>query len=224
MHERDLHLLADALEGQDENGGGGLSPRGRGNQLSMNQCHSNIRSIPAWAGEPRPTSGRSRRCWVYPRVGGGTLACAVMMLARLGLSPRGRGNHPGVHRCDALHRSIPAWAGEPGLYATASGLGRVYPRVGGGTHHTFLIPSPSSGLSPRGRGNHVRIPMPMVIMRSIPAWAGEPQLLALCTRSAGVYPRVGGEPQVAQCPPWVLLVYPRVGGGTISTSTVVYAI
>ena len=91
----------------------GLSPRGRGNpQHPVNQPND-VRSIPAWAGEP-DTGGRwNPREQVYPRVGGGTRRSLTLDSLPEGLSPRGRGNlgqgFPGVFQV----RSIPAWAGEP---------------------------------------------------------------------------------------------------------------
>ena len=56
-----------------------------------------------------------RRIGVYPRVGGGTLVDFSKGRTRVGLSPRGRGNH----RCRFCGTfswgSIPAWAGEPSI-------------------------------------------------------------------------------------------------------------
>ena len=71
----------------------GLSPRGRGNPLTIAPATRAGRSIPAWAGKP-PCIARQRfQQWVYPRVGGETHMIIVMWRDRGGLSPRGRGNH-----------------------------------------------------------------------------------------------------------------------------------
>ena len=51
-------------------------------------------------------------------------------------------------------RSIPAWAGEPLTRIGALFLNGVYPRVGGGTTLPKTAVIASTGLSPRGRGNH----------------------------------------------------------------------
>ena len=48
------------------------------------------------------------------------------------------------------------------------------------------------GLSPRGRGNHMRYGAPILFDRSIPAWAGEPWAANPNIRPERVYPRVGG--------------------------------
>ena len=50
----------------------GLSPRGRGNLGCPPVVRFAAGSIPAWAGEPRPSRRLLDRYRVYPRVGGGT--------------------------------------------------------------------------------------------------------------------------------------------------------
>ena len=76
------------------------------------------RSIPAWAGEPNNGDLLKRFEKVYPRVGGGTTRASPMDPAKMGLSPRGRGNPTLSGPFVPPVRSIPAWAGEP---ATAKG-------------------------------------------------------------------------------------------------------
>ena len=92
---------------------------------------------------------------VYPRVGGGTSGAAPVFMARMGLSPRGRGNQNVPIKQDYGLGSIPAWAGEPRPLPCRKQRLRVYPRVGGGTavydDDKFIL----YGLSPRGRGNLV---------------------------------------------------------------------
>ena len=50
----------------------GLSPRGRGNPYLFTKGLAAVRSIPAWAGEPKQPLAVICCCRVYPRVGGGT--------------------------------------------------------------------------------------------------------------------------------------------------------
>ena len=50
----------------------GLSPRMRGNRRNGNRNRRRRRSIPAYAGEPRPAAESVPRATVYPRVCGGT--------------------------------------------------------------------------------------------------------------------------------------------------------
>ena len=170
----------------------GLSPRGRGNPFTRSPDISNVGSIPAWAGEPGWTGGPGLSPWVYPRVGGGTVAPSRSPGPRLGLSPRGRGNRGRRPAHPARWRSIPAWAGEPtDGTAWACGL-RVYPRVGGGTSSRSAGATSMTGLSPRGRGNHPWPGPPATACGSIPAWAGEPPSPGQRTLLIRVYPRVGG--------------------------------
>ena len=49
-----------------------------------------------------------------------------------------------------------------------------------------------SGLSPRGRGKRALIPNNFAAQRSIPAWAGETEQIAIRPLVSEVYPRVGG--------------------------------
>ena len=170
----------------------GLSPRGRGNPSIPIPATRTQRSIPAWAGEPYRAFPRCTRSRVYPRVGGGTAQGYTVEEIAKGLSPRGRGNHtPGIDL--ALYMgSIPAWAGEPSLDTRWPLLCWVYPRVGGGTLKGLCPPKPTTGLSPRGRGNPQQRRGGAVERRSIPAWAGEPGPVYLLPLPPTVYPRVGG--------------------------------
>ena len=64
--------------------------------------------------------------------------------------------------------------------------------MGGGTVGLPLAAGTVIGLSPRGRGNRVRVGLCRRSRGSIPAWAGEPCTGRLMQEVKGVYPRVGG--------------------------------
>ena len=170
----------------------GLSPRGRGNRAESPDLDYESGSIPAWAGEPTTTSLPARFVAVYPRVGGGTALCGVARTGTPGLSPRGRGNPSGQRQELAGGGSIPAWAGEPSFPRLAGFPLTVYPRVGGGTVWEEIQDIIGNGLSPRGRGNRRRRVHGQQVVRSIPAWAGEPISESRLTSLTWVYPRVGG--------------------------------
>ena len=178
--------------------GKGLSPRVRGNQLLPEVAHSRRGSIPARAGEPAVMYSRKARITVYPRACGGTSAQPPPAEMYSGLSPRVRGN-PAVHyRRRARLRSIPARAGEPSKHPIASHSSGVYPRACGGTAPGGLRAGRRTGLSPRVRGNPVPEFDKPIIIRSIPARAGEPVVQRLHQRLLGVYPRAcGGTPLFA---------------------------
>ena len=131
----------------------GLSPRVRGNPVKARRIRRIVGSIPACAGEPRASPTSSTRPTVYPRVCGGTRRRRRRRVLPLGLSPRVRGNqmYRRCHRCRS--RSIPACAGEPLGASVTTYSFRVYPRVCGGTGFGGIVGNPSSGLSPRVRGN-----------------------------------------------------------------------
>ena len=91
----------------------GLSPRVRGNLLLFVVVDLECGSIPACAGEPRPSPRPRRPLLVYPRVCGGTCGASRRQGGRCGLSPRVRGNR--ILPCSWVigWGSIPACAGEP---------------------------------------------------------------------------------------------------------------
>ena len=190
----------------------GLSPRVRGNPALADAVQSGAGSIPACAGEPRPGVPGYRAGRVYPRVCGGTwkIAPSLRLLevyprvcggtgrrrrrrsAPYGLSPRVRGNQSGSAPGAGWQRSIPACAGEPGVVGMVQQHWGVYPRVCGGTSVCGWRRRPSEGLSPRVRGNLQQLPDGLLCRRSIPACAGEPQLIAEWAGGVAVYPRVCG--------------------------------
>ena len=88
--------------------------------------------------------------------------------------------------------SIPACAGEPVSVSVASGSMMVYPRVCGGTVSATCGRKRRIGLSPRVRGNLVLVAFLLLLLRSIPACAGEPCWNRPATIGGTVYPRVCG--------------------------------
>ena len=70
----------------------GLSPRVRGNPLTLAYPGRWTGSIPACAGEPVASRTKFRLAKVYPRVCGGTLTVTSVPRSGSGLSPRVRGN------------------------------------------------------------------------------------------------------------------------------------
>ena len=130
----------------------GLSPRVRGKPPPTRWCSLRWRSIPACAGEARPSRIVGITPPVYPRVCGGSHSAAPSAAAAPGLSPRVRGK-PGQHRqLGAALRSIPACAGEAPRPRWSRRQQRVYPRVCGGSQPALRQQPPDEGLSPRVRG------------------------------------------------------------------------
>ena len=139
-----------------------------------------------------PQIAHQRRKVVYPRVCGGTGPERTAMPGVAGLSPRMRGNQVGRQLRKRFIGSIPAYAGEPPSIFSPVGRNTVYPRVCGGTFSYSTRRRMTIGLSPRMRGNPLRLGRSRQPGRSIPAYAGEPVVMAAVISFLRVYPRVCG--------------------------------
>ena len=71
--------------------------------------------------------------WVYPRLRGGSRGVGWAASRLLGLSPPTRGIRAGAVVGLRGLRSIPAYAGDPPMNGLRRYLGRVYPRLRGGS-------------------------------------------------------------------------------------------
>ena len=144
---------------------------------------------------------------------GGTPRGGTVPSPARGLSPRVRGNRVPSPVQWKRTGSIPACAGEPRLALPPARARRVYPRVCGGTTPS-RSPSPdSTGLSPRVRGNQLLHHHRALSGGSIPACAGEPQVVHLEGDHPRVYPRVCGGTVVGEpVELGVLGLSPRVRG------------
>ena len=123
-----------------------------------------------------------------------------------GLSPRVRGNQPGIGCAAGGPGSIPACAGEPAEKLCYASLHEVYPRVCGGTRSGLKCSPLNHGLSPRVRGNHGQNKRIGISVGSIPACAGEPSAPSSPSPTGAVYPRVCGGTS------FFLIVLSKVGG------------
>ena len=170
----------------------GLSPRVRGNPMSLSRAVGKVGSIPARAGEPPSAIPGNRLPPVYPRACGGTHGNPYLGITGRGLSPRVRGNRYPRSRLPRRGGSIPARAGEPGGRRNFAWSTSVYPRACGGTRVYTVNAFGNVGLSPRVRGNHGGGPMGTRLHGSIPARAGEPWDGTTYTPGTGVYPRACG--------------------------------
>ena len=110
----------------------GLSPRVRGSPTACVWPGGRVGSIPAGAGEPRPSSTLATRTWVYPRGCGGDSALSLQMYGMAGLSPRVRGRPSWAALIGLVMGSIPAGAGETPAKSSPPGCPGVYPRGCGG--------------------------------------------------------------------------------------------
>ena len=105
---------------------------------------------------------------------GGTTSAVNSAPASMGLSPRVRGNRYKDSRTTRTPGSIPACTGEPKTRVCRRAIGRVYPRVYGGTLLPLSLLFLCPGLSPRVRGNPYQDAIAAQYGGSIPACTGEP--------------------------------------------------
>ncbi len=185
----------------------------RGNRWAGDPKEAVQGSIPACAGEPPGSPGRSHQHRVYPRVCGGTPTRTQSEKTAEGLSPRVRGNHLRGVWGQNIAGSIPACAGEPSLDTVSIDSPTVYPRVCGGTAWIAIARRPVHGLSPRVRGNLTPADHATGVRRSIPACAGEPPPTTAARGDQKVYPRVcGGTLPWAPSGEYIAGLSPRVRG------------
>ena len=139
---------------------------------------------------------------------------------RTGLSPRMRGNHPGMEGGLGAIGSIPTHAGEPSDWPDCRAPGRVYPRACGGTLTAFANHvTIEHWVYPRACGGTHRISagVPVAAGGSIPAHAGEPQASMTSSTPWRVYPRACGEPRLSTSSRLGFRVYPRACGEPTAT-------
>ena len=112
--------------------------------------------------------------------------------AKRGLSPHARGNLRAASAVAVLSGSIPARAGQPAAATPTSPPPWVYPRTRGATSPGRSAGFSGSGLSPHARGNLNKLREVQVALRSIPARAGQPVMMAVGAIAVAVYPRTRG--------------------------------
>ena len=123
---------------------------------------------------------------------GGAIAAVSPPSVLAGRSPRVRGGHRILQRQRAARGSIPACAGEPTVLLSWYLLHGVDPRVCGGAQTSHMPRFLRWGRSPRVRGSPMMCIGARLIVRSIPACAGEPQRCHEPSKRQGVDPRVCG--------------------------------
>ena len=181
--------------------GHGLAAFAHPTQLCNSPEPARWRSIPACAGEPDAPPVDSTGGEVDPRVCGGAEMLAIMCGIWMGRSPRVRGSPTASASPAAWCGSIPACAGEPMIMNTCITHCGVDPRVRGGASYAGGPETLGKGRSPRTRGSRNLRRISQIAYRSIPAYAGEPNLLILSKRLWKVDPRVrGGAPTVPTMP------------------------
>ncbi len=198
----------------------GSSPRVRGTLRRFHGKRSDVRFIPAGAGNTTFSASSPLLMSVHPRGCGEHKTTKVLTSTVNGSSPRVRGTHDIIHLRPRNQRFIPAGAGNTCCSEGFSGSNSVHPR-GCGEHELILQNVPAlSGSSPRVRGTLLWGILRLRLSRFIPAGAGNTISGDYCSGSCSVHPRGCGEHKR------VMKKYPRVIGssprvrGTRLTNTV----
>ena len=151
----------------------GSSPHTRGTPEPTTRLRSEVRFIPAYAGNA--TGGRETwsHSTVHPRIRGERANAWSHFASSRGSSPHTRGTLPAENRVNAPLRFIPAYAGN----ATISSLSFLH-----------LL-----GSSPHTRGTLALANAIRKGDRFIPAYAGNASLFQMTSRRSSVHPRIRGE-------------------------------
>ena len=171
----------------------GLSPRTRGTRFGPWRSAAISRFIPADAGNTRHAQRGLFPLAVYPRGRGEHAFRTRLAVACAGLSPRTRGTQCAGLAASPEHRFIPADAGNTRFSAKDPNGGAVYPR-GRGEHQASALRSNTlTGLSPRTRGTLLKLRVELIVIRFIPADAGNTTVPRGELLLMAVYPRGRGE-------------------------------
>ncbi len=130
---------------------------------------------------------------VHPRVCGEHFSSIFFIFEMGGSSPRLRGTYYASHYKPAMHRFIPAFAGNMPYISFILAYCAVHPRVCG-EHNRYKIYIPlTDGSSPRLRGTFQTKDTEHPKIRFIPAFAGNMNSSNFCFGTNPVHPRVCGE-------------------------------
>ena len=116
----------------------------------------------------------------------------LTMTVRGGSSPLARGKRVVAADMAGLSGIIPACAGETCGQRSGAGQAPDHPRLRGGNGAFLVWPTLSRGSSPLARGKPALTVSTRVIIRIIPACAGETSSLNCATRSGRDHPRLRG--------------------------------
>ncbi len=192
----------------------GLSPLARGTRQLDRNFLRHLRFIPARAGNTAFPGSRTRPIAVYPRSRGEHNQIKRGLVTSLGLSPLARGTLNQVNSGRRKERFIPARAGNTRQDRCYFRHWPVYPRSRG--EHLSLFPAGKSvtGLSPLARGTLKQGSCVILVLRFIPARAGNTPVSLTVQFSTAVYPRSRGEHLKPPVNPVVLIGLSPLARGT----------
>ena len=156
---------------------------------------SDLRYIPARAGEAEERGECPEPRAVHPRACGGSVGLHPVRQHGAGTSPRVRGKLFVAPAGGVCRGYIPARAGEAQGHGVLPPTARVHPRACGGSELGYRPGSEQGGTSPRVRGKPVGLHPVRQPRGYIPARAGEALDVERPADQASVHPRAcGGSP------------------------------
>ncbi|SIT84567.1 hypothetical protein SAMN05421849_2138 [Pontibaca methylaminivorans] len=174
----------------------GSSPRVRGTDQRRVKCHSQIRFIPACAGNSGAMTRSAPSCPVHPRVCGEQAYLGSQAVRSGGSSPRVRGTGKLADSVMGVERFIPACAGNSQRGSRYPECKPVHPRVCGEQAGRDAHLPRNRGSSPRVRGTGNVALNRHRLLRFIPACAGNSSRARATGIHRAVHPRVCGEQDV----------------------------
>ena len=173
--------------------GDGSSPHTRGTRGAAGEEPGQPRFIPAYAGNAAGRESRACPRTVHPRIRGERALRGLEHLAEHGSSPHTRGTPGFLHYVRHFHRFIPAYAGNAPRTRAIPGSSSVHPRIRGERTKEEFTPFVESGSSPHTRGTRVARLHDAVMIRFIPAYAGNALVAMAALADGQVHPRIRGE-------------------------------
>ena len=170
----------------------GSSPRMRGKRVRVLLELGVNRIIPAHAGQTIAPRYQQTMCPDHPRACGANRQKKLPTPRQNGSSPRMRGKRRLLFVFHCFLRIIPAHAGQTRFSPRAAGHTSDHPRACGANGVDALWDKLKDGSSPRMRGKPVRCVVDIVVLRIIPAHAGQTPCDERERRSRTDHPRACG--------------------------------
>jgi len=192
----------------------GSSPHARGTHSISDFCHPSSRFIPACAGNT--AHGLALYCFtaVHPRMRGEHCRLIRGIGYGCGSSPHARGTLTYTTHYVLSGWFIPACAGNTSMLWIFSVFMSVHPRMRGEHRSSRPKIAVSCGSSPHARGTRVKQRGYSLLMRFIPACAGNTRTRSSRPMCNTVHPRMRGE-HVARC----VVLAPRHGSSPHARGT-----
>ena len=130
---------------------------------------------------------------VHPRIRGEHINTVRVVLSSFGSSPHTRGTRVLVEHAANLCRFIPAYAGNTAGRRSAFLVFPVHPRIRGEHLQRASTLFSDAGSSPHTRGTHKIAYLYTLLLRFIPACAGNTSLVQTVNAMLPVHPRIRGE-------------------------------